>query len=764
MNIPAAAKRIASLSVCVPVLGAVSCLPQNCFASVRIAPDAAEVVVSPDACAKRRVAWFAAQEMTNFLSRAFGCTVPIVTAPTPSKTSIVLGTNVWSEAAGVDVKSLPRDGFVIRVVSNRVYIAGRDMETFYPAKDRSRGEKATLFGVYGFLERHAGCRFYFPGEMGEVVPAADAIEVPEGDFSDAPDFTVRSVRAELGDWYEPVSKEQYRLNDAICRYRWRMQTEGIPCCHGLQHGHYLARFGKTHPEYFCQLEDGTRMNVDKGPSDNYRGQYCHSSAIWDEIHKDARSYFLGEGPEVRGMMAERNRKVVPGHEWRWQASGGKYYDVMPQDSMQRCWCDKCKAAFAKAKDPAQYATELLWGRVAECAQKLIDEGIPGNLTMMSYNPYKNVPDFDLPTNIIVMVCSNGAWAKEKYQKLDLERLQAWIAKCGRKLHIWNNCGKHVCFNLNYTDMPGITPRAYAKYYKRLTPFIFGAYCDNQSEKFIYSALNYYIYSRLAWNNGADPDAILGEYYRLMFGKGADAMRRFDETMEDVWMNEIISTQIETALGPMNSGISAFELWSRVMDVRRIRSLEAMFDEAMRAVAADSMEARRIAFFRKQMLEPMAKRALELDCEGGVDRELAARQARGAVSIVKDFKPVEFDIVSTNRDVHTKAISVRLKGGAKYRVSYVLSGENLEQFGAPDQMRVRKMWGGVLGMIKIGGKTPVCIGRGIRGTFNPVVQAFEFSVPGEKGKEIAGEVHFTMFWTTGRAKYDRLMVEELEGGK
>jgi hypothetical protein len=250
----------------------------------------------------------------------------------------------------------------------------------------------------------------------------------------------------------------------------------------------------------------------------------------------------------------------------------------------------------------------------------------------------------------------------------------------------------------------------------------------------------------------------------MFGKGADAMRRFDETMEEVWMNEIISTQIETALGPMNSGISAFELWSRVMDVKRIRSLGAMFDEAMRSVAADSMEARRIAFFRRQMLEPMAKRALEFDCEGGVERELAARQARGAVSVVKDFKPVEFDIVSTNRDVHTKAIPVRLKGGARYRVSYVLSGDNLGQFGAPDQMRVRKMWGGALGMVKIGGKTPVCIGRGIRGTFNPVVQAFEFSVPGEKGKEIAGEVHFTMFWTTGRAKYDRLMVEELEGGK
>ena len=55
---------------------------------------------------------------------------------------------------------------------------------------------------------------------------------------------------------------------------------------------------------------------------------------------------------------------------------------------------------------------------------------------------------------------------------------------------------------------------------------------------------------------------------------------------------------------------------------------------------------------------------------------------------------------------------------------------------------------------------ICIGRGIRGTFKPVVQSFEFSVPGEKGRQVEGEVHFTLFWTTGRAKYDLLMVEEL----
>ena len=747
----------------------VGCVERPSAPSVTLAADTTEVLVAPDAQKTHSVAWFAAGELTNFLSRAFGKTVPLVTAPTPGKTAVVAGTNAWSAAAGVDVVALPRDGFIVRTVPGRIFIAGRDMEgPFNPAKDWRRGEKATLFGVYDFLEKHVGCRFYFPGEIGEVVPRVSSVLVPEGECTEAPEFIERKVRQQLGEWFEPVSKDEYDLNAALCRYRWRLETRGIPCCHGLQHGHYLARFGKTHPEYFCQRKDGTRMNDERGSlpgSKTYRGQYCHSSAIWDEIFKDARSYFLGEGPEVRGMMAERNQEVVPGHEWRWQAAHGMYYDVMPQDNFQRCWCEKCTAAFAKAKDPAQYATELVWGRVAECAQRLIDEGIPGCLTMMSYNPYKNVPDFDIPTNVLVMVCSNGAWAKEKFQESDLARLKAWNEKCGRKLHIWNNCGKHVCFNLDYADMPGITPMAYGRYYKNIAPYIFGAYCDNQSEKFIYSALNYYVFSRFAWNSRIDVDALLGEYYRLMFGKGADAMRRFDEEMEDIWMNDIISTQIETALGPMNAGISSFELWTRVVDMKRIRRFEALFDEAAGSVAPDSIEAKRIAFFRRQILEPMARHASELDVEGGVGREMAARARRGAVSIVKGFKTLDFDVASTNEAVHAKTYPLKLKCGRAYRVSYFISGENLDQYGdTPDQLRIAKMWGGVMGSVKCRGMSLGSTGRGVRGTFKPVVQSFEFVAPGEAGGEVDAELKLQTVWTTGRARFDSLLVEETDGGK
>jgi hypothetical protein len=247
----------------------------------------------------------------------------------------------------------------------------------------------------------------------------------------------------------------------------------------------------------------------------------------------------------------------------------------------------------------------------------------------------------------------------------------------------------------------------------------------------------------------------------MFGKGADAMRRFDEEMEDIWMNEIISTQIETALGPMNSGISAFELWNRIVDVKRIRRFEAMFDEVAKAVAPDSMASKRIRFFRSQILEPMAKHAAEHDGENGVANELAARKLRNAVSIVENFQPFELNVDSTNKWVHAKTYPLKLKAGRTYRVSYVLSGENLDQYWeTPEELRIRKMWGGVQGVVKCKGKNLGSIGRGIRGTFKPVVQAFEFTVPGDDAQELPAELKLQTVWTMGRAKFDSLMVEEM----
>ena len=149
------------------VASALAVYPFASASSATLTKDNAEVVVAANAAP---VVKFAAEEMTNFLARVLGAPIPLVNSPTASRASIFLGDSEWSRAAGVDVSSLVRDAFVIKADGDRVYIAGRDDPKTDPWYVLDHGnwspvlfDRATLFGVYEFLERFADVRFYFPG-------------------------------------------------------------------------------------------------------------------------------------------------------------------------------------------------------------------------------------------------------------------------------------------------------------------------------------------------------------------------------------------------------------------------------------------------------------------------------------------------------------------------------------------------------------------------------------------------------------------------
>lgn len=176
-----------------------------CFATVAgcdrttvFTPDGTEVVIAPDA---PKSVLFAVEEMTNLLSKAFGRDIPVVASPTPGKAGIYLGDNEWSRKAGIDVAPLKRDAFTIVSDGLNAYVAGRDdpnedtheaVYSPYTSVWNQLHEHATLFGVYEFLERYAGVRMYFPGELGTIIPKTTSLRVPATRFTVTPDFSVRN--------------------------------------------------------------------------------------------------------------------------------------------------------------------------------------------------------------------------------------------------------------------------------------------------------------------------------------------------------------------------------------------------------------------------------------------------------------------------------------------------------------------------------------------------------------------------------------------
>jgi len=547
----------------------------SAFADVVISPQS-EIVVASNAPYATRLA---ARELNFLLKGVFGRALPVVDARHPGTAAILLG----DVARGAETCELPRDGFVIEAANGVVRIWGHDDDV--PGDDVSKtcwyGEEApwqphfrrgTLFGVYEFLERHAGVRMYFPGELGTVVPRAERLVVPEGRLVKAPAFRYRKYGYDDG----PKTNAFKLLN----WYRLRMETETMKCVHGHRRLNLYARFGKTHPEYFANhhsrfIKEQVRR----------RGHLCHSSKVWEEIERDAMKYFADGGTDA--------------------------FDLMPEDGMTprfRCNCPTCSAAYGKDR---QYATDLVWRRTAEVAAHVKVRFPQARLTQMAYHPYGAVPDFPLPDNLDVTVARKGPWglALPALDRAESDEVRAWAAKLGRRVMLWNYPGKWYGSVVRLPGVPQLAPRAWAAYYRSLADVVSGAFAESESDRWSYNYLNYYVFSRICWDPKADVEAILAEHHRLMFGAAAKPMSAFYDLLERKWMDCVAAGYAEIL---MNAGLStshdATAASRKIYSPAVLGELEGLLDTA-RAASADDLSVRRIEWIRTEYLVPL-KRARE----------------------------------------------------------------------------------------------------------------------------------------------------------
>ena len=564
-----------------------------------LSPGLTDVLIAGDAPPTVK---FAADEMTNFLSQVFGAPVPVVHAPERGRCCVVLGDNRWSREEGLSVADLPRDAFIMKSTPDRVYLLGRDDPSSNPYDELEKGgkaartmlfERATAFAAYDFLERYADCRFFFPGELGTDIPQRAKVEVPEGTQTVAPVFTERHYAGHREHGESFVPGLTMRQLQSLNRIRLRFATYRIPCCHGQRHFKYTARFGKDHPEYFCLQKDGSRNMLDSatGPS-WFNCKLCYSSGVREEIYQDIKAYLTGKPSSSRGLAT-----------WPKVYSEGRYVDVMPEDGYKPCFCEKCQAAYTK--DP-WYASEQIWGMTAEFGRRLLAEGIKGEVVNMAYPPYAGLPSFNLPTNVLVHLAMSGPWMLSNKEETDRQfaELAAWNEKMGRKTWIWTYSGK---FSDRFPGIPQIAPRAYANFFKRASKLVFGAYDETESDRFTYDVLNIYMFAKLGWDPSLDAEALIADYHKRMFGAAAPQMESVHDALEKKWMDGVKSP---VAVRPkLKAGDRTDDyLFEEVYTPKFIEGLVRLFERAANAVAPGTLYAKRIAFMKSELLDPLVKRA------------------------------------------------------------------------------------------------------------------------------------------------------------
>jgi hypothetical protein len=555
---------------------------------------------------------YAAKELQNFLKLATGAEFPILKNCSGNGVSLVLGDSEWTRVWEIDIKNMPRDAYIIRngngTPDNVIMIAGRDDPYADTEKGLTTGvwaqyhEHATLFGVYDFLERFVGVRFYFPGEMGTVVPKNATLSIPSMDIYETPDFSVRNYSV-YGDpqWpYEGGDKlETLRTWQNQMQMRMRNQTRYIPNCHGLSRLAMIERFAETHPEYFSLRAD--RQSRDNDPGVSHAGHLCYSNPeLQDEISRDAEAYLRGFDAASRGVRHSRY-----GNKAIWDQSGAQagFFNIMPQDGLGEskwCHCEKCWPYWENGKQG-----ELLWRWTVEVANRMKARGVPGYVTNMAYGVMRPVPEVDIPDNVLVMVALPGPWREPdaELQRADDELIRAWNKKVApNKVWLWN----YTCHYANGVP-EGVAPlamRAVSSYYKRNAPHLIGAYMESEIDYFLFNYLNLYTFSKTCWNSTFDVEKMLAEHNELMFGPAAGAMGNFFDKIEETWMAKGRPVTKDTPMGPTPVKIPPRVMWEEIYTSEYIAECDALFDRAEKEAAEDEMALKRVKFFREKFLGQM----------------------------------------------------------------------------------------------------------------------------------------------------------------
>ena len=753
--------------------------------AVTLTPDDAEVVI--DAKAPKAVQ-FAAHEATNFLSRVLGVSVPVVNAPSDGKASIILGSNDWSVAAGIDTVSLKRDAFVMKTSGRRIFIAGRDDPRADIARAMSVGaavsnaERATLFGVYQFLEDVAGCRFFFPGEFGTIVPKVKSLSVPEGEKTVAPAFLVRdpylryAKAARPGETEEMSDKERYVFRTKQGNIDWlrlRLQTERIPCNHGQNGFFYVERFRETHPEYMRLKPDGTRQTelVHDGRGEWTIRHLCHTSKVWDEIYEDVKAYLTGKSAESRGIPSKWQKGEFC---WNTNCEGRKYVDIMPQDGFQRCCCENCKRAYT---DELHYATDLIWGQTVKLAKRLKAEGVNGFVTQMSYLPYGRVPDVEIPDNVLVMVAHTGPWNTTSPAELEKEMAdyRAWGEKTGGKVWCWTYPQKYGRSAL--PDVPCVAPKAWGRYYQMASPWIFGSFAECETDRAIFNYLNYYVFSKVAWNPGLDLDALLDDHYAKMFGAGAAKMKKLYEELEAAWLAAVGVVHWDDK-GPHTIAPSEYALATEVYSPTKLTRWRELCKTAYAKCADDPDARKRIRFICEQFLVGMTARFRDYLDTISVDKALARRAAeperpnlaepseKWSLYPKEDAVPMFDETVkgpTGGKVIHLRASDKNRKMylvGSLYREPYILKPNARYRLSCFIKTKDVTGSGGVYMELNNGKKNwkESTGDRRISGTTDWIYHEMEF----ETAEEICPKPHFCLriLNATGDAGFDGLRLEFL----
>jgi len=355
-------------------------------------------------------------------------------------------------------------------------------------------QRGTMYGVFEFLERELGCRFYTPTV--NVIPKREELKFVWLDHAEKPGIRVRN------DFYfeafDPIWATRNKMNGAM---GYREQPGGIESYWAVHTFYPLmppSEFYKKHPEYYS-LIDGKRIFE--------RAQLCLTNPDVLKIITDRIKERMQESPEYL------------------------IYDVSQNDWHNACQCDKCQAI---AKKYGGESGVIIWfvNQVAEAVEKEFPAKFIGTLAYQyTRTPPKNISPRH---NVVVRLCSIECCFAHDFKscpenKSFLEDLKGWSA-IAPHMYIWDyvvNFGHYVMpypnFRvlqsniLSFKDNHAIGIMEQASYQGRGGEF---------------SELRAYLISKLLWNPECNTEAVINDFMYGYYGRAGKYVRQYFDLLHN----------------------------------------------------------------------------------------------------------------------------------------------------------------------------------------------------------------------------------------
>jgi len=429
----------------------------------------------------------AAKELREFLGQITGADYRIVTEEAPAQArEIVLGAPSRLARLGVeaDVEALGPEGYVLKTVGSSLAIGGSNV-------------RGVMYGVYGFLEHHLGCRWFTP-EVSRI-PRQGTLRIPRLDETVVP----------------------------VLEYRW-------PAVRDCYDGDWCAR---------NRVNVGPKLTAEHGGSVKFCG-WAHTFERLvpvEKYYEKCPEYFAlinGKRLPGRTQLCCTNEDVIQlvtdGIRARMRTHpDATYFSVSQNDWGNYCRCEKCQTLAAREESQMGPVLQLV-NRVADA---VADEFPDKRVTTLAYQWSRKPPKTIRPRpNVTVRLCTIECCFSHPFTTCDYganvrfcEDIRGWSAICPN-LWIWNYTTNFRNYYLPHPALKAINDDI--KFF--IAHNVRGIY--EQDTKLTLngdlSPLGGYIMAKFLWTPEYDEDRAIDEFLEAVYGAAAPHIRSYIDLLHD----------------------------------------------------------------------------------------------------------------------------------------------------------------------------------------------------------------------------------------